>query len=66
MRASENAISVPGDAMLANVNRTASVPYFSTIPMGSITLPLVFDIFSRVGVADEGVDVDGLEGNGLA
>ena len=40
-------MSVPGAAMTASVNRTASVPYFSMISMGSTTLPLVFDIFWR-------------------
>ena len=41
-------MSVPGEAMLARVKRTASVPYLVMISMGSTTLPLVLDIFSRL------------------
>ena len=40
-------MSVPGAAMEASVKRTASVPYCSMISIGSMTLPLVFDIFCR-------------------
>src|SRR5579885_3264964 len=44
-RSGENTISVPGAAPLSNAIRTASVPYSSVTRSGSITLPLVFDIF---------------------
>jgi len=40
-------MSVPGAAMAASVNLTASVPYWFVTSMGSSTLPLVFDIFWR-------------------
>ena len=41
------AMSVPGEAMDASVKRAASVPYFSMTSSGSMTLPLVLDIFWR-------------------
>ena len=47
VRLSLNAISVPGAAIAASVNRVASVPNRSMISSGSITFPLVFDIFCR-------------------
>ena len=47
VRLSEKAMSVPGAAIAASVNRVASVPNRSMISSGSITLPLVFDIFCR-------------------
>ena len=41
----------------------ASVPYFSIITNGSMTLPVDLDIFAALRVAHEGVQVDVLEGH---
>jgi len=38
-------MSVPGAAPVSSAMRTASVPYSSVTTSGSMTLPLVFDIF---------------------
>src|ERR1039458_5406664 len=47
MRSSVSTISVPGAAPWRSAMRTASVPYFSVTTRGSMTLPLVLDIFWR-------------------
>ena len=47
--------------MAASVKRSASAPYSSISSRGSMTLPLVFDIFCALLVAHEGVDVDVVE-----
>ena len=45
MRSSLSTTSEPWPAEATRANRTASVPYFWVISSGSMTLPLVFDIF---------------------
>ena len=51
-------MSRPCAAMAASVKRSASAPYSSISPSGSMTLPLDFDIFCALLVAHQGVDVD--------
>ena len=57
----ESLMSRPCAAIAASVKRSASAPYSSISSSGSMTLPLVFDIFCALLVAHQGVDVDVVE-----
>ncbi len=58
-------MSVPGEAMLASVKRTASVPKRFDDLDGVDDVALGLRHLLAIGVADEGVDVDLAEGDGV-
>ena len=63
VRASQKAMSVPGEAMLASVKRTASVPKRGDDLDGVDDVALGLRHLLAVGVAHQRVDVDLAEGN---
>ena len=54
-------MSLPGAAIAASVKRTASVPYFSMISIGSIDVALGLRHLLAFGIAHQAVNVDRAE-----